>query len=110
MIINYLDVPCGCIPPDETESKLVINPDAPLSLTVTGKLFQVVVRRHPQGFDAGCRVQHLKFAHRHGGKIREPRHPGAVEQSFRITRLERPDHTVILTPLVSSVNQLQSVY
>jgi hypothetical protein len=78
MVIDNFDIPRGSIPPHEAKSELIVDPDAPLSFSITGKLFEPIVRRYPQAFDARGSMQHLKLSYCHGREVRKARHAGAV--------------------------------
>ncbi|MBV6496471.1 MAG: hypothetical protein JFAIHJKO_01596 [Pyrinomonadaceae bacterium] len=50
MIINHLNVFCTGRRPSEADPPLVIDPDAPLTESVTLKGFEAIARRYPQIF------------------------------------------------------------
>src|SRR5665647_1795153 len=52
MVIGDLDVPRRSITPCETDAKLVVDADAPLSNPIAGEFLQSVLWRHAQSFDA----------------------------------------------------------
>jgi len=44
VVVNYLDFECVSFPPNKAQAKLVINANAMLAFTVTGKLLKVITR------------------------------------------------------------------
>ena len=61
MIISNLDI-VGVAFPSEANSPLIIDPDAPLAIAVTGKLLQSVPRRDSQKVEAGSAAQLFELA------------------------------------------------
>ena len=103
MVIDNLHIPSRSIAPDEADSELVVDANAPLPDTIARELLQPVLWRHAQGLDACGGMYHLKLSKRHGGKVGETGHTRPVEQGFGIPALERLNHRSILTQHVSIV-------
>jgi hypothetical protein len=84
MIVDYLNVE-GTIPrPDETDSPLLVNPDAVLALSVTSKQFQPISRNGLQVREACRAVNRLKFSHGCLLNALKPQHSPAIEQRLRV--------------------------
>ena len=72
MVINNLDVVGVMRAPYETDSPLIVDPNAVLSLTVAAKFLQVVTRRNPQILHRLSVVQHYQLASRDRLDVLEP--------------------------------------
>jgi hypothetical protein len=58
MVINYLDIVSVAPVPTETESPLIIDPNAVLALARAAQFFEPIARRNPQVLDRSGIVQH----------------------------------------------------
>ena len=65
MIVNYLNVVRVSIAPRETNTPLVIDSYAVLSLALTRQDFKPVCRRHTQVIQAHGRIKHPQFPQCH---------------------------------------------
>ncbi len=62
MVIGGLDFVGAAVFPTESYTPLIVDPDAPLACTITGKRFQPIARRDAQEVESGGTVQLLQFA------------------------------------------------
>jgi hypothetical protein len=54
MIIDNLDLLRSLLRPDETETKLIVDPDAVLSRTITAQRFEAIARSPRLDFQDSC--------------------------------------------------------
>jgi hypothetical protein len=57
MVIDYFNIVCAAVFKPETQTPLVIDPNAPLPCPNTRQLFQAVARRITQIVNAYCSIQ-----------------------------------------------------
>ena len=93
MIVNDLDVTSRAIVPIKTNTPLIIDANAPLTLAISFERLQPVMRRDSQRIKALRGMQHLQFPHCHLGDVRKPGNALTLEQAPGIARLEGLDHT-----------------
>lgn len=92
MIIDDLDIEGVARFEPEADAPLVVDTNAPLSLSLALERFEPVARRHSQVFDSSRGVQHREFPHRHGLDADKSFYPFAVKQIFGFTAFERFNH------------------
>jgi len=93
VIVDDLNVLCVAIAPDETDSPLIINPDAVLPPSVSGEGFQSVSRWNAEIFKLYTAVQHPQFPQ--GCLLNIGRQPSrilAMEDRLRFPTPETFDH------------------
>ena len=71
MIVNDLNVCRTFSRPHETDSKLVIDPNAVLACTISYKCLQSVSWRDSEILKRGCSIEHRKLAHCNGLNVDE---------------------------------------
>lgn len=104
MVVAYFYTAGRPFVPDKADSPLVIDSDAPLSVAVTGKFFQPVLRGNAKVVDPAGVVQHPQLAPRHCLNLaRETAGKNALPDFSRLVVMERSDHGKMLTPNGSSV-------
>jgi hypothetical protein len=79
--LNFMRVSIG---PHETDSPLLIDPDAVLAPSVPSKQLQPIPGNCLQVRQSGCAINHLKFSHRHPLEARKPQYPLAVKERSRV--------------------------
>jgi hypothetical protein len=62
VVIHDLDIVCVATSPSETDSPLVVDSDAVLTLSATHQPFQSIPRWNPQIFYRLCRIQHYELS------------------------------------------------
>lgn len=90
--------------PDETDSELIVDPNAVLPLPVSMQFFQSVTRGETQVAEVDCAVQHGEFSHSDAGGRRAP----CLTCSPDFRRLpvgETLDHCLTITLSVNNVNR-----
>lgn len=94
MVVAYFYTAGRPFVPDKADSPLVIDSEAPLSVAVTGELFQPVLRGNAKVVDPAGVVQHPQFAPRHGLNLaRETAGKNALPHFSRLVVMERSDHS-----------------
>ena len=93
MVVHDLDVPSISVTPYETNSPLIVDANAVLSLPVTTKPFQTVARRHTQiGKLFGCIDDKKLLASAALNLRRETTYGEACEDRSRTSVAKAPDH------------------
>jgi hypothetical protein len=64
MVVDYFDILGSARGPTEADAPLIVDPYRMLPFSVSRKCFEMVGRRHPQGVQRNCRIQHAKLAPR----------------------------------------------
>ena len=80
MVVNDLNVHWPFAGPHEADTKLVIDPNAVLTRSVSNESLQSVPRRDPEILERRCPIEHREFAHRDGLDVDEALDPLATEQ------------------------------
>ncbi len=62
MVIGDLDVKGAAVFPTEAYPPVIVDPDAPLTCTITGKLFQPIARRDAKEIESCSTIQLLQLA------------------------------------------------
>lgn len=89
MIVDDFNVMGIAFPPHKTETELVVDSDAVLSLTVALPRFKTVRRRDARLFQPVHVVECHKLPHRHTPYAgRNPAAPASLVQQFRVGVLE----------------------
>jgi hypothetical protein len=65
--LNRIGIP---VTPGETNSELIIDPNAVLTLSVPKERLKVVARRYPEVFQVSRVIHHHQFSQRHVANIR----------------------------------------
>src|ERR1700680_3242395 len=107
MIVRDFDVVSIVIMPNKTDSILVIDADAVLSIPIPFELFEAIARRNFQVVKVSRCIQHRKFSFRYtrGGR------PSSLARSPDFRRFlcgETLDHASIITSTVNNVNRYYS--
>lgn len=113
MVVDYFNIFCVPVSPDEAHPPLVIDPDAVLAGAVISQGFQAVARRRTQVIQADCSVEITEFAASAGQNVgRESL--GKLAPKYRRCALipERHNHTryVSRTAATHKENRLVSRY
>ena len=105
MIIHDFDVLSAGIGPSETDSELVVDPDAVLSFPVAFESFQTVPWRNAKVLQPPSYFQLPKLAPGHGGKIGKTLYRSSLRQGLRIRTPEGFDHDIIVTRCNNNVKR-----
>lgn len=62
MIVDDLDIVGVPVFPREADSPLIVDPDAPRALSISGQRFQPVPGRNPKIFETFRRIQKQQFS------------------------------------------------
>jgi hypothetical protein len=92
VIINNLDLVSIGLAPYKTDSPLIVDPDAMLTLAVAAKFLQTVTGRNLQVLYGLRVVQHCELAPRGVLDALKTRAALAVEKRFRVPASERFNH------------------
>ncbi len=106
MIVDDFDVARIAIFEYETYSKLIVNANTVLTLSITRQGLKTVSRRDIQLVEASCTMQNAKlFQCRILNVGRDFPAPASVPQSFRFGIGEAPDHIGIITRRVKNAKR-----
>jgi hypothetical protein len=83
--------------PDEADSPLIVNPDAPLSCSVAAEPFQAVSRRSLQVLQTFGGIEHFQFSARDPLNRAKSPHRAVIEKVFGVPATEASDHALILS-------------
>lgn len=84
MVIDNLDVERVARIEAEADAKLVVDPNAMLTDTISLESLQLIVRRNTQIVQTACPMKHGQLAHSDGFDVRKPSNARAGKQSFSI--------------------------
>jgi hypothetical protein len=92
VVVHHFDLLCFAVPPNETDPKLVVDPDAALPSPVAGESLKVIPRKRAQVVESlGC-VKLRELALPDPGNASNPARRVSLEQRFGVTVPEGPDH------------------
>jgi hypothetical protein len=92
MVIHDFDVLCRATRPPKTDSPLVIDPDAVLTLPVAPQGLESVPRRDPHVIEASGDLELPQLASSHGRTTLEASDPVTSCERFGIGAPERANH------------------
>jgi hypothetical protein len=92
VVIHYLDVYWTCLGPYKTDSPLVVDANAVLSLSVASQGFQVVAGRRLHEIQCLSRIQLRQLPLCYGQECLESTRALALVQRLGVFALERLDH------------------
>jgi len=84
MIINDLNLVCATLDPHETDSPLLVDPDAVLASSFTSKQFQPIPGNRLQVRQAGRALKLFEFSHCYALDALKARNSPAVKQGLRV--------------------------
>ncbi len=106
MIIDDLNIERVATHPAETQSPLVIDPNAVLTHSVANEFFKLVSGRHGQVFDPDRGIQLSQLSESHALDIcTKPPDWESIEEPFSLFVCKAPDHRWIITRYVIIVKQ-----
>jgi hypothetical protein len=92
VIVDDLNIECTSLVKPEAHPKLIVDPDAMLTGTVTNKLLKPIIWRNPQIAQGCCPIQHGELPHRDFFKVHEPCHALASVERGGVLASEGLDH------------------
>lgn len=96
MVVDDLDVVCIAVVPAEADAPLVVDPDTVLAFSIASKRFEAVPRRCSQVVELPRAVQEEQLAAGDPFERTKSTYIAIIEQSLRVLRSKRPDHSKIL--------------
>jgi hypothetical protein len=72
VVINYFNIVCTAIFKSETQTPLVIDPNALLTCTIASQFFQAVAWRITQIINANGSIQHHELTHCQSLEVNRP--------------------------------------
>jgi hypothetical protein len=93
MIIDDFDVLSGALSPGKTDSPLIVDPDAMLTLPAAAQSLKPVSRNRREVFQFFRVVEHAQFPPRYLCDIAELPAALSVKQLLGVRGVERSDHT-----------------
>jgi len=84
MIIDNLNFVGVALSPHETDTPLLVDPDAVLALSVTSKLLQMIPWNRLQVREARRVTNHFKFPHCCSLEALKTQHPLSFKQRLRV--------------------------
>lgn len=106
VVINDLDVKGVSVFPDETDTPLIVDPDAVLPRAVAAEPLEAVARRNQKVLERLSAVKDQQLSQCNSLDVRgKPPRSLAQEQSLGLGVAKAPDHRAMITLGVNSVNR-----
>ncbi len=111
MIVGDFYIEGIAVFPAEAYPPLIVDPDAVLTLSITGQLFEAIPRRDSQIGQSIGGVKHEKLLQSRAEDVpRELSRAFSLEDQFGLWVFEAPNHSTIITRRVNTVKRYVSFY